>query len=263
MTESGTYVYAIGRRVNPQRLRGLVGLGGSIVRTIDRRDLVAIVSTVDLEEFGESGLRRNLENLTWLENTARCHDEVIRRSVDAGLALAPFRLATIYRCDQSVRDRIDDLHDNLVAALDRVEGRSEWSVKAYSRPVEAIGKTSPGRQPSSVDESAMGAGVAYLNRRRAELDTQAQATEQAAVSADRLYGEVAAHAEASRRLPSQDQRLSGRTETMALNGTFLVDADRALEFCGFVNGASDRYPALDIEVDGPWPPYSFATLEKL
>jgi hypothetical protein len=258
MTETGTYVYAIGRSLDRERLRGVAGLGGAEVRTVEQRELVAIVSTVDLDEFGESGLRRNLENLAWLETTARCHDDVIRRSVGAGAAVAPFRLATIYRSDESVRERIDDLYDNLVAALNRVEGRTEWSVKAYVLPV------APVAQPSATEEtSAGGAGVAYLNRRRAELQGQAQATEQAAASAEQVFTEVAARAEASRRLPPQDQRLSGRAETMALNATFLVDDDRADEFCGFVASLSGGHPELQIEVDGPWPPYSFATLEKL
>lgn len=257
MSDSGTYVYAVGRHLDHQRLRGLTGLGGAEVRTIDQRDLVAIVSTVDLEEFGEAGLRRNLENLDWLEKTARCHDEVIRRSVSAGLSLAPFRLATIYRSDQSVRDRVDDLYDNLVEALDRVEGRTEWSVKAYVRPTESAAPE------STEDSSSVGAGVAYLNRRRAELDGRAKATEQALASADQVYKEVASWADASRRLPQQDQRLSGRTEAMALNGTFLVDNHRAEGFCRFVDGLSARFPGLHIEVDGPWPPYSFATLENL
>jgi hypothetical protein len=258
MSETGTYVYAIGRSLDHHRLRGVTGLGGSEVRTIDRRDLVAIVSTVDLDEFGEAGLRRNLENLAWLENTARCHDDVIRRSVGAGLALAPFRLATIYRSDESVRERIDDLYDGLVEALNRVEGRTEWSVKAYMQPLG-----SPDRR-STVDETAAGGtGVAYLSRRRAELNGQAEAAQQAAASAEQVFAEVAARAEASRRLPPQDQRLSGRAESMAFNGTFLVDDNRVTEFCGFVESLTDRFPGLQIEVDGPWPPYSFATLEKL
>jgi hypothetical protein len=50
---------------------------------------------------------------------------------------------------------------------------------------------------------------------------------------------------------------------MALNGTFLVDDNRVDEFCGFVKDLTGRFPVLQIEIDGPWPPYSFATLEKL
>ena len=43
----------------------------------DVPDLTAAVGTVGLDEFGEEGLRRNLEDLDWLAATARAHDAVI------------------------------------------------------------------------------------------------------------------------------------------------------------------------------------------
>ena len=45
---------------------------------------------------------------------------------------APLRLATICLDDAGVRARLDEWHHALVQALDRVEGRFEWSVKAFS-----------------------------------------------------------------------------------------------------------------------------------
>jgi hypothetical protein len=69
-------------------------------------------------------------------------------------------------------------------------------------------------------------------------------------------------AAATRRLAPQDQRLTDRRETMTLNATFLVDDDRSTEFFELVNDLRTKYPSFDIEVNGPWPPYSFAVLDK-
>jgi hypothetical protein len=49
---------------------------------------------------------------------------------------------------------------------------------------------------------------------------------------------------------------------MALNAAFLVDDDRSTEFFERVNELRARYPSFDVELDGPWPPYSFAVLDK-
>jgi hypothetical protein len=49
---------------------------------------------------------------------------------------------------------------------------------------------------------------------------------------------------------------------MALNASFLVDDERCTEFFQLVDGLRARYPSFDIEVNGPWPPYSFAVLDQ-
>jgi hypothetical protein len=212
-----------------------------------------VVSTVDLQEFGESALRENLEDLSWVEKTARRHDEVVRRAAAITTALAPFRLVTIYRSDDAARDRIEELYDDLVVALDRIDRRSEWSVKVYSQP--------PSKPAAPVTEGAS-SGVAYLERRRAEIRGRQAATMDQQLLADQLFWDLVPGAAATRRLAPQDQRLTGRRETMSLNATFLVDDDRSTDFFQLVDDLRGKYPSFDIEVNGPWPPYSFAVLDK-
>jgi hypothetical protein len=252
VSETGTYVYAVGRNLDEELLSGLEGVGGSAVRMIAHRELTAVVSTVDLEEFGESALRRNLEVLAWVEETARRHDEVVRRAAAITTALAPFRLVTIYRSDDAACDRIEELYDDLVLALDRVDRRSEWSVKVFCRA----------RSVPSATVEAASSGVAYLERRRAEIRDRQQAAGEQQLLADQLFWDLVPGAAATRRLAPQDQKLTGRREPMALNASFLVDEEQSTDFFELVNATRARYPSLDIEVNGPWPPYSFAVLDK-
>ncbi|MEV0283197.1 MULTISPECIES: GvpL/GvpF family gas vesicle protein [unclassified Kribbella] len=252
MTDTGTYVYAVGRHLDEEVLAGLEGVAGAPVRTIAHRDLIAVVSTVELDEFGESALRQNLESLAWVEQTARRHDEIVRRAAAITSALAPFRLVTIYRSDDAARDRIEELYDDLVLALDRIDRRSEWSVKVFARPRSM--PTAPVEAPAS--------GVAYLERRRAEIRGRQEAAVDQQALADQLFWDLVPAAAATRRLPLQDPRLTGRSDTMALNATFLVDDDRSTDFFELVNALRSKYPSFDLEVNGPWPPYSFAVLEK-
>jgi hypothetical protein len=254
MSETGTYVYAVGRNLEPDRLTELEGVGGSSVRTIDHRNLTAVVGTVDLREFGESALRRNLEDLDWVEATARRHDEVVRGVAGITTAVAPFRLVTIYRSDEGARDRLEELYDDLTTALDRVDRRSEWSVKAYSRT-----RSEP---PETVRSEAAASGVAYLERRRAEIRRRQEAAVDQQVLADQLFRDLVPRVAATRRLAPQDQRLSGRVEPLAFNAALLVDDDRSADLFRLIDALRERYSTLDIEVNGPWPPYSFAVLDK-
>ena len=159
------------RRPVPVRLRSrpgdrrpgrAVGLSGAPVELVDHESLQAVVCTVDLDEYGEDALTRNLEDLAWLEDLARTHNAVVFRAAEVA-TVAPTRLATICSDDASVRAWIADAHDALVSALDRVQGRVEMSVKVHA--TSAMTDGSGADEPATAD--GPGAGAAYLHRKGA------------------------------------------------------------------------------------------------
>jgi hypothetical protein len=104
------------------------------VRTIECAGLVACVSTVPLDRFGAEPLRRSLEDLDWLSDTARAHHGVVE-AVVAAAPTAPVRLVTVYSDDDQVRDLLHRRRADFLDVLSRVTGRQEWGVKAYVVPV--------------------------------------------------------------------------------------------------------------------------------
>jgi hypothetical protein len=56
----------------------------------------------------------------------------------------------------------------------------------------------------------------------------------------------------------QDARLSGREQEMVLNATYLVDVAGEEEFRAALAGVAAE--GATVELTGPWPPFSFATL---
>lgn len=252
MAETARYMYAITRRLDPARLSGSVGLGSLPLEVVEHRDLSAVVSDVDLDEYGEEGLKKNLESLEWLEEVARGHDAVVQ-AVSAIGATAPLRLATICLDDDGVRRRLDEWYAALEQALDRVEGRMEWSVKAF-----APARASRGPEPSPTGSG----GAAYLQRKKAESQARQVGEEQAMHLADELHAVLSGLSAASRRLPAQDPRLTGHEGTMTLNGAYLVEADEAAAFESAARSLGAAHPDAGIDLRGPWPPYSFAMLEQ-
>ena len=65
----------------------------------------------------------------------------------------------------------------------------------------------------------------------------------------------------ARRHHLQDPALSRATHPMVLNAAFLVDEDRVPHFCEEVRALADDRPDGAVVLTGPWPPYSFATLD--
>lgn len=261
MAEQGRYLYAIARGLDAGAVDGVSGLDGTPVETVEHRGLTAVVSTVDLAEYGEEGLRRNLEDLAWLERVARGHDTVIHAAASRA-PTAPLRLATICLDDDGVRARLDEWHDALEAALDRVQGRAEWAVKAYARTGPGEGEQAEADSAGDQDTSGRGAGLAYLQRKKTQATRQAQSQERAMQVAEQVHEALAARCVASRRLAPQDPRLTGHVGVMTLNGAYLVEEAEGDAFAAAVQELTEQYPDAHLSVAGPWPPYSFASLDQ-
>ena len=260
MSTTGLYAYAITRGLDPEAVAEQSGIGGRPVRLVEREGLAVVVSEVDLEEFGEEGLRRNLEDLGWLEMVALAHDEVARFS--AGRApTAPLRLATVFLGEDSVRAQLAEWHEQAQLALDRIEGRTEWSVKAYSDPSVRPAPAATSDDSSSGGATAEGAGRAYLMQRRAATQRREQTAQEDARIAEELHAELAELATMSQRLAPQDPKLSGYTGVTILNGTYLLDDAQVEQFTRAATELGERHVHIRLEVGGPWPPYSFSSLD--
>ncbi|MEU8193006.1 GvpL/GvpF family gas vesicle protein [Microbispora amethystogenes] len=280
----------------------LRGVRGGAVRPVARGGLVAHVSDVPLDEFGEEPLRRHLEDLDWLEGVARAHHAVVEALAGAG-PTAPVRLVTVYTGEEQVRDLLDRRHDDFVEILAHVAGRREWGVKAYLRRETAQPATTPPERPAppptappstappstasapeassptvssaaaraapeaggrfparaSAEPQGGGPGAAYLRRRKESLRGREDLWRAAAERAEELHAALERLAVASRCHRPQDPRLSGRSESMLLNGAYLVDPAHEEEFAAVVAAHRDRF--LDVEITGPWAPYSFTMID--
>ncbi|MBN9107378.1 MAG: GvpL/GvpF family gas vesicle protein [Pseudonocardia sp.] len=247
------WVYAV-QEAGAGEAPDMSGVDGERPRVVGTEELAAVVGTVADDGFDEAGLAAAMEDLGRIEMLVRAHHGVVAATAQ-DRTVAPVRLATVFRDDDAVTAMLRQRHDEFRAALDRVRGRREWGVKVYvdgtaaPPPAPDAGAASTGDRP----------GTAYLLRRRADRDRGAEAREDARAVAERVAGTAAACAVDVRRFAPQDARLSGRTQEMVLNATFLVDREREDEFRDTVSRSGD---GAVVEVTGPWPPFSFAAAEE-
>jgi gas vesicle protein GvpL/GvpF len=254
MSTEGVWAYAVvGGEAAEHGFGPVQGVAGEPVRAVTGFGLTAVVGTVGLDAFGEEALRRNLEDLDWLAATARAHDAVISK-IARRVSVVPLRMATVFRDDRRVYELLEARHDDFVAALERVAAREEIGVKAYADPNVLTGNSDSGDHPGGAKLS----GTAYLMRRRRALASQDDAFGIAATHAERIHAGLLEHAVDGKRKPASDRRLSGRAGWTVLNGTYLVDKDAVEAFTAAVETFDRNTPGIELEITGPWPPYSFA-----
>ena len=221
------YVYAICRPFSAALSAELTGVGGVPPRLLRHGDLIAVVGSVPEREFAAEPLRRRLEDVHWLEATARAHQSVID-ALTAVTSPLPLRLATVLRDDSGVRVMMDERMEDFRRTLDRLDGRVEWDVRVYAGPAGDSGDSG-----NSADEFT-----------------------------SRLHDTLSECAEENRLLTPRNPRSArgappGGEDEKIFDAAYLVPRADSGEFVERVNGKVGEEPGVRVELTGPWAAYSF------
>jgi hypothetical protein len=233
----------------------MTGVGGEPVRTVRTAGLTAFVGDVDQRDFGAVALRRNLEDLDWLDRTARAHHAVIEVIAEQ-CPVVPMQLATVYASDHSVAETLRGRATDLRRVLSRIRARSEWGVKAFAAEPADLA-TAPGDPSGEQALATSGPGAAYLQRRRAQLVAQERGRHDAMADALAVHAALSRLCVSARLYPPQSPDLAGPRTRMVLNAAYLIADGRASEFAATITDLTTRHRSVRLVVTGPWPAYSF------
>jgi gas vesicle protein GvpL/GvpF len=235
------------------------GLGP--VETVASGALAALVSPVAEAEYSEAQLRRNLNDLAWLERVARAHEAVLEQAFAAG-PIVPLRLCTLYESETRVRHMLEREAATLSGALETLDGRQELGVKVLLDPdrlAAAARAGSPDVASYERDLEGRSEGGAYMLRRRLERRVHELARARAREIAGEVHAQLADRAIDAVTHRPQNRELSGHEGEMVLNAAYLVDAQRAAEVRSVASELERGLGAVGarIELTGPWPPFNF------
>jgi hypothetical protein len=237
----------------PGGLEGIEPPG--MVEVLREDDLAALVSRVPTSEYNDARLREHLEDLAWVERTARRHEAVLEAAL-AHVTIVPLRLCTIYLDEQGVRRFLREHAASLERSLAKVEGCAEWGVKLFAD------ESAP--EPENEDApaaSTVRAGAAYLAQRQRARERSERASELRASCAEAVHERISMVAREATVNPPQRPELHGREMTMLLNGAYLVANDRVAELHEAARALQAEWGqhGFVIELTGPWPAYNFVS----
>jgi hypothetical protein len=227
-SDAVVWIYAVVAGQTASRLAGVTGVAGEPVRAVTAIGPSAVVGTVG-EATGKS-LASLLSGLAAIETAGRAHHDVIAHLAEAG-PVVPLRFATVYPDDATIRSLLAQRHGELTRMLESFRDKQEWDVKIYVEPgADAVG-----------DDSSRHAPRWALAVERAE----------------RLARALSGIAIKTQRRPASVP-LAGETRRLVVDGAYLLDSGRAKEFASIVETTAAAHAAIRAELNGPWPPYSFA-----
>ena len=255
--ELGYYVYGVvyGDEETPDELAGVDSRYSTSL--VEEHGLAAIVSRVPMDEFGEERLRENLNDVEWLEEKARAHEDVLDAALERA-TVVPLRLCTIYSTERRVREMLDRDREVFLDALERLEGKSEWGVKLIAEP-QALERAAAKKSNGKPLKAPASRGTEYMDRKRREATARDQADHIAEEWASAVHDRLAQAASEALLNPVQRPEVSGYDGEMLLNGVYLVDNEELEDFRALVDHIADEYQSAGaaVELTGPWPPYNF------
>lgn len=227
---------------------------------VSHATVTAMVEPVCAREFSPESLDEKLQSIEWVARQARKHEAVLEQAMRHG-PVVPARLCTLFSNAEALKHSLGERKQEFLAALERIQGREEWGVKAFydgRQPGAAAADDSELRRLDAAISDASPGHAFVLRKKRA-----ARLAALASVRLDALVDEVLEAVEdvaADVRLrPLLPESATGRDEPMALNAAALVSVSTRDAFQAAIAelSARCREDGLVIEICGPWPAYSF------
>jgi hypothetical protein len=242
--EKALYLYGVSRAADKKggvsARAGSPGIDGvSPVKTVACGDFICWVSEVDHAGFAQA-MERNIENLEWLALHSVRHQQVVSE-VAARAAIVPARFGTIFSGEAALTKNVLGRSEALKKVFDRVADADEWGVKVFA------GKKAPAKA------TAARSGRDYLQQKAAQIRQRPERN-------DPELQEFAAALERVARDAAPSGKMSGTQPSLLWQATFLVPRSRAKQWEKVLSEFVARWGGLRrIEVNGPWPPYSFVS----
>lgn len=235
------YVYCLGADLSGAAFEGLTGVGGARVQVLTLSSLAAVVS-----EAGDEAAVVNEANLL-------AHNRVNAAALAVSTPL-PCRFDT-RATPERLAEYVSTNEAALAAALARVRGRVEMSVKLMTKLEVESRKSKVGSEADDVNVSAVGAGTAFLLKKRRELLGEEGARRRAEDAAAWLASGVGELARATA------ERLSP-PEAIFVRAAHLVERAHVEDYRARLRALAAERQDLRLLTSGPWPPYSFSNIEQ-
>lgn len=242
--ERAIYLYAITPSTNSLRVLAVPGVDGlAPVEAIPCGRFVCWFSLVDSTEFGEN-LQNHMEDLDWLASASVRHQQTVAEVAAKSDAL-PARFGTVFLSVDSLLSHVREQQQGIAAALKRISGCEEWGIKVFGVQTSFVEKKD---NPKS--------GAEYL-KRKAGLMTEGRSQGsdpdiKALINALKLLSKESA----------PTGKVSASQPGLRWQGAFLVPRENRRKLQETLERFAAKWSAKKrIDCSGPWPPYSFVSVD--
>lgn len=222
--------------------------------TVPYNGIACIISRVNLDEFGEVPLKKNLESLDWVRDKVFGHERVIEETMKK-TTIVPMKFCTIFSSKGKILGLLKEKYGYFIELLERFANKHEWGVKVYCRKKETVAVKNPGT------------GREYLMTKKAQEEKAQEEERNVNTYVEEIFGNIRPLAENARiNRPTPKELLQGKNKEQVFNASFLVPDRNVEQLTLLMDDLAKMYNKdglkLELELVGPLPIYSFVGGEK-
>jgi hypothetical protein len=249
------YVYAITRDGVTPNVDGIDGtrrFGAAAVG-----DVGAVFTAVNAEEFSQEAIDRRAGDLEWLGAVGYRHQAVVADLMKSA-AIVPLRAFTLFSSEEALRAYLYEHREMLARALDRLDGKQEWTMRIELEPTrwsESLSARVESLRALQREIESAAPGKAILLRKK--LDDEKKRASHAAE--DELVAEIERQVLDKLRCETVAESRERRDGAFPqINVLINRDEEAILQELHTELNARYEDEGVTLALSGPWPPYTFA-----
>lgn len=219
-------------------------------------DIVAVIGTVDLDDFSEE----NLQSVEWVGPRAQRHEAIVEKVMSVSTVL-PVKFGAIFASVATLNEFMLTHHRVIADALDDLADKAEYSVKVFLDEdvgQKAVALNDPAIQ-SKLETLSSSPGVRYMQQIKVDAMIKSSLGFWIEDQLQNVAEVMDKHCESSKVLRCHSNKVTGRSDQMVFNNCYLLPPDMLKDFRDTLADLEDTLhnTGLKFELQGPWPPYNF------
>ena len=251
----GIYLYCLTTTAFPPKLSGL--LDGEIeVSTFRQGGVVAVYVDIDPAEFSIE----NLQSVSWVGPRAQQHEAVVAKVMRSSTVL-PVKFGAIFTSISKLQEFLLKHHQVITQALESLEGKGEYNVKVFIDEDDV--KSAIVKEDSvirnQIEKFSTSPGTRYMQEKKMEAAIASASDIWIEKQLEEVIETLNNCSEASTVLRCHSKKVTGRSDLMILNRSFLLSPELIEPFHIALSKlqTDQRNISLHFESSGPWPLFNF------
>jgi len=264
----GLWVYCIRPltvRAPKNKISGIQS--GTKVYSLPFKDIEALVSHLDTNQFNEKHLRKKLENdRKWTERSIKLHHQVIVKAGNLG-AVVPMKFGTLFKTKKGLEAMLKKYYRKFKNLLEYLKDKQEWGLKVYldsKKFVEQLKKKDRELRQFEKRKTEIPEGMRWYLDRKIDKVINQKLDNQIEEYLAEILEELKQYAEKIVINTPLPKELTGRDKDMVLNSACLIKKKQRKSFKKVLEKIFKEFykSGFELEMTGPWPPYNFVKIKK-
>ena len=251
------YVYAVTRDAAMPAVDGVDGTQRFGTVTID--GISAVFTRVDGEAFSQEAIDARAGDLEWLGAIGYRHQDVVSDLMKR-TAIVPLREFTLFSSEEALRAFLHEQAEMRAKVLERLDGKQEWTLRVEFEPTrwsESLTARVASLRDLQNDIAGAAPGKAFLLRKKLD-DEKKRASHLAEQEVVAEIERLVLDQLGCETLAETRERRDGAFPQ--INVLLNRDEEAKLQELHETLVARYEHEGVTLGLTGPWPPYTFATM---